>query len=113
MLRRAFQTRPYNWEALLAPVLQAYRSKISESTGFTPYSLAFGRGMRLPIDFGTSLPEPLRDIRTLARETAEDLEWCYRIAKEITGFSHRRAENRYNEPTLDKTYRHGALVRVV
>ena len=113
MLRRAVQKRPYDWEPLLAPKLQAYRSTISESTGFTPYTLAFGREMRLPIDFGTSLPELPRDIRPLARKTAEDLEWCYRIANEITGFSHRRAENRYNERTVDKTYRPGALVRVV
>ena len=113
MLRRAVQKRPYDWEPLLAPVLQAYRSTISESTGFTPYRLAYGREMRLPIDFGTPLPGPPRDIRTLARETAEDLEWCYRIAKKITGFSHRRAENRYNERTVEETYRPGALVRVL
>ena len=81
MLRRAAQKRLYDWEPLLAPVLQAYRSTISESTGFTQYRLAFGREMRLPIDFKAPLPEPPRDIPTLAREIAEDLEWCYRIAK--------------------------------
>ena len=69
--------------------------------------------MHLPIDFGAPLPQPPRDIRTLASEIAEDLDWYYRIAKEITAFSHRRAENRYNERTVDKTYRPGALVRVV
>ena len=81
MLRRAVQKLPYDWEPLLAPVLQAYRSTILESTSFTPYRLAFGREMLLPIDFGEPLPEPPRYIRTLAIEIAEDLEWCYRIAK--------------------------------
>ena len=81
MLRRAVQKRPYDWEPLVAPVLQAYRSTISESTGSTLYKLAFGREMRLPIDFKAPLPEPPQDIRTLASEIAKDLEWCYRIAK--------------------------------
>ena len=74
MLRRAVQKRPYDWEPLLAPVLQAYRSTVSEATGFTPFRLAFGREMRLPIDLGSPLPEPPSDIRTLAAETAEDLK---------------------------------------
>ena len=46
-------------------------------------------------------------------KTADDLEWCYGIAKQITGFSHRRAENRYTKRTVELTYRPGALVRVV
>ena len=83
MLRRAVQKRLYDWGPLLAPVLQAYLSTISKSTCFTPYRLSFGREMRLPIDFGTPLLKPPRNIRTLARETAEDLEWCYQIAKEL------------------------------
>jgi len=74
MLRRAVQKRPYDWEPLLAPVLQAYRSSVSQATGFTPHRLAFGREMRLPVDFGTPLPEPPRDVRTYANDLAEDLE---------------------------------------
>ena len=72
-MRRAVHRKPYDWESLLAPVLQAYRSSVSEATGFTPYRLAFGRETRLPVDLGTPLPEPPRDLRTLAAELAEDL----------------------------------------
>ena len=39
MLRRAVQKKPYEWEPLLAPVLQASRSTVSEAIGFTPYRL--------------------------------------------------------------------------
>ena len=77
MLRRAVQKRPYDWEPLLA-VLQAYRSTPSKSTGFTPSRLVFGREMRLPVDIGTPLPEPPRDIRTYANIVSEDLEWAYK-----------------------------------
>ena len=102
MLRRAIQRRPYEWEFLLAPVLQAYRSTVFEDTGFTPYSLAFGREMRLPIDFGTPMPEPPRYVRTLAAELAEDLEWSYKVARETLGHAHMRAENRYNESVVER-----------
>ena len=94
MLLRAVQKRPYDWEPLVAPVLQAYRSTISECMGFTPHRLAFGREMRQLIDLGTPLPDPPRSVRTLAAEIAEDLEWSYRIAREIIGFNHRRAQAR-------------------
>ena len=86
MLRRAVASRPYDWEPLFPTVLQAYRSTVSESTGFTPHRLVFGREMCLPIDFGSPLPEPPRSVRTQANTLAEDLEYSYRIAREVTGF---------------------------
>ena len=82
MLRRAVQKRPYDWEPLLPAVLQAYRSTPSESTGFTPHFLAFGREMRLPVDFGSPLPEPARDVRSYGSLLAENLEWAYGVARE-------------------------------
>ena len=113
MLRRAVLKRPYDWEPLLPTVLQAYRSSITESTGFTPFRLAFGREMRLPIDLGSPTPDPPREIRTFAAELAEDLEWSYRVAREVIGLGHRRAESRYNERVVAKQYKPGVLVRVL
>ena len=69
--------------------------------------------MRLPINLGTPLPEPLRDILTMAAGVAENLEWSYQIAREIIGFGHRRAESRYNERMVENQYKQGILVRVV
>ena len=113
MLRRAVQRRPYDWEPLLAPVLQTYRSTISESTGFSPFRLAFGREMRLPVGFGTPMPDPPRDVRTLAAELTEDLEWSYRVAREVIGLGHRRLENRSNKHLVERTYPVGSLLRVL
>ena len=113
MLLRAVQKRPYDWEPLLSPMLQAYRSTISESTGFTPFRLVFGREMRLPIDFGSPLPEPHRNIRKLAVELTENLEWAYKLARVTIGHGHRRAENRYNKRVFEKLYSPGSLVRVI
>ena len=113
MLRRAVQRRPYDWESLLAPVLQSYRSSVSKATGFTPHRLAFGREMRLPVDLGLPLPEPPRDARTFAAELAENLEWSYKVAREIIEHRHKRAESRYNERVVKRVYQPGCLVRVL
>ena len=79
MLRRAVQKRPYDWEPLLTAALHPYRSTPLESTGFMPSRLVFGREMRLPVDIGTPLHEPPRDIRTHANILSEDLEWAYNV----------------------------------
>ena len=83
ILRRAVQKRPYDLEPLLSAVLQAYRSTPTETTGFMPSRLVFGREIRLPIDIGTPLPEPSRDIRTYANIISEELEWAYKVAREV------------------------------
>ena len=113
MLRRAIQKRSYDWKTLLSPLLQAYRSIVFEATGFMPYRLAFGREMRLLIDLGTPLPEPPRDILTMAAKFAENFEWSYQIAREIIGLGHRYAESRYNEKMVEKQCKPGSLVRVL
>ena len=77
-------------------MLQSFRSTISEATGFTPYRLAFGCEMRLPVDVGTPLPEPPRDVRTFAADLAEEFKWSYKVAREVIGHGHRRADCAYN-----------------
>ena len=88
MQRHAVQKRPFDWESLIAPVLQSYRSTITEATGFTPYRLVFGREMRLPVDVGTPLAEVPLDVRTFASKLAEDLEWSYKVAREVISHEH-------------------------
>ena len=69
--------------------------------------------MRLPIDLGSPLPEPPRDVRTFAAELAENLELYYKVAREIIGHGHKRAESRYNERVVERAYQPGCLVRVL
>ena len=59
------------------------------------------------------LPEPPRDLRTFASELAEDLEWFYRIAREVIMHKHKRAESRYNERVVERVYQPGCIVRVL
>ena len=41
--------------------------------------------MSLPNEFGTPLPEPTQDIRSMAAEVAENLKWSCQIARDIIG----------------------------
>ena len=113
MLRRAVKKCPYDWAPLLAPVLQAYRSSIFEATGFTPHRLTFGREMSLPVDFGTPLPEPVRNLHSFAIDLADQLEWAYRLSRKVIGLGHKRAQVRHNERVVQKQFVPDALVRVV
>ena len=56
-----------------------------------PSRLVFGREMRLPVDIGTPLPEPPCDIRKYTNILSEDLEWAYKVAREVIGTQHKRA----------------------
>ena len=60
--------------------------------------------MKLLIDFATFLPEPQFDVLSLAGNLANDLEWSYRIAREIIGDNYRRGETRYNERVVEQFY---------
>lgn len=102
MLRSAVQRKPYNWEPLLPAVIKAYRFTLSVATEFTIYRLVFYRKMRLLIDVGTPPPEPPRDIRMYANLLLEDLEWCYRVVREVTGLENRCCEARYNERVIER-----------
>ena len=69
--------------------------------------------MRLPIDIGTPIPEPPRDIRTFANSLVKNLEWLDRATRKTTGLQHRRSEARDNEHLVEHLYTPGALVRVL
>ena len=73
----------------------------------------FCREMSFPINFGSPLLDPPCDIRTLAVELTENLEWSYNFARETIGYGHRKAETRYYELIVEKLYSLGSLVRVI
>ena len=69
--------------------------------------------MRLPVDIGTPLPEPSRDICRYANILFEDLKWAYKVASEVIGTQHKRAETRYNDHVVEKLFKPGVFVCVV
>ena len=110
MLRKAATGRPDDWEKLLPAVLMAYRSTPSETTGYTPFYLVFGREMRLVVDYGTPFPDPPATFRNHSTKLISDLESTSEIARETTEPSHRTSEGSYNQRAVEKYYHPGDLV---
>ena len=50
MLATAASENPFDWEEHLRPLCMAYNTSVQSTTGFTPFSLMFGRQARMPID---------------------------------------------------------------
>ena len=69
--------------------------------------------MRCVVDLATPLPEPPRGVQTYAAKLAKDLEWSYKVAREIIGHGHKRAEDRYNERVVKRGYQPGRLMRIL
>ncbi|KAK3739259.1 hypothetical protein QZH41_000260 [Actinostola sp. cb2023] len=50
LLKPRIEDDPETWDQHLGPCMMAFRSSIHTSTQYTPYSLLFGREMRVPLD---------------------------------------------------------------
>ena len=111
MLRKAVSGRPDDWENYLPAVLMAYRSTPTESTGFTPYYLVYGREMRLGVDYGTPFPDPPATYKNHATKLISDLESAYELARETIRNNHNKSDLLYNKRAVEKYYKPGDLVR--
>ena len=82
-----------DWDLHLPTVMLAYRSSVQETTGATPFSLMFGREVRLPVDimFGTppSYPPPASPSE-YAHHLRERLHQAYRLVREHASAQQRR-----------------------
>ena len=50
MLRSCVDENQKDWDVLLPKILLGYRSRVHTTTGFSPFSLIYGREAMLPID---------------------------------------------------------------
>ena len=70
-----------NWPALLPSIMMAFRSSpCTESTGFSPFQLLFGKEMNLPIDT-TLIPKPT--LNANVKQYFEQLIGRLKVVKEI------------------------------
>ena len=92
MLRKAVQDHPDRWEQMLPAILLAYRITPSDSTGFTPFRLVFGREMRLGVDYVEPFPDMTINHSDFGCQLALDLENSHRIGLEFSGKRHKQAK---------------------
>ena len=79
LINRLVDNRVNSWESVVASAMLAYRSAVSDTTGFSPFYLMYGRNVKLP--FATLLQ---LDKVNFFEERLNNLSKAFKIAKELT-----------------------------
>ncbi|KAE8182340.1 hypothetical protein CF328_g8545, partial [Tilletia controversa] len=107
MLRHYVAIDQHDWDAKLAPLAMAYNSQRQESTGQTPFKLAFGRD---PVLF------PLREAVLAAGDrpqaTVAGLLAIHRDAQESAALARERQRRQYNDHHMKMEFNVGDAVMV-
>ena len=111
MLATAASENPFDWEEHLRPLCMAYNTSVQSTTGFTPFSLMFGRQARMPID--VMYGSPNEEEKSPSEHTAnlrERLESAYRRVREQMNQRLDRQKYFYNKKIHGKPYSIADLV---
>ena len=100
-----------NWDLQLGLTLMAYRSSVQSSTGFTPFSLVFGREMRVPLDimFGppptdsTTRAQSIQELRSI-------MQASYEKTRERMDAAHKRQQDYDDRMTVGSRFKIGEKV---
>ena len=86
MLATTAAERPFDWEEYLRPLCMAYNTSVQATTGYTPFSLMFGRQARMPNDLMYGTPDGVeKSPSQYASNLRSTLENAYRRVREQTG----------------------------
>ena len=96
----------------LPMLMMAYRSSQHETTGASPYSLMFGRELRLPVDLMFGLPETETSPNTnqYALRLRERLEKAYHHTREHTRAQQHRQKDLYDQRACGNPFKMDDLV---
>ena len=107
MLATAVSDKPFEWEQHLRRLCFAYNTSIHPTTGFSPFSLMFGRQAHMPVDIalGTActVPEYVANLRT-------SLDAAYTRVRNQMGHHLEQQKIRYDAKTCGKPFEAGDLV---
>ena len=111
MLATAVVDRPFEWEQHLRRLCFAYNTSVHPTTGFSPFTLMFGRQARLPVDvaLGTS-PPPAATIPQYVARLHESLEFAYGCVRDKMGHQLQKQKTRYDAQTQGRPFKVGDSV---
>ncbi len=100
-----------NWDLHLPKLMFAYRTSVQETTRSTPFSLMFGREVKLPIDLMFPLPEqPPTSHTQYARLLKDHLQTSYEQVRKHMGVQQRRQKEVFDIKPGGAGYKVGDLV---
>ena len=87
MLRKIFTKFEMQWDKALPYILFAYREVLTETTGFSPFEMLYGRKIRGPLDILKETWEakemtPVSEVRYVQRVQQNAKVWYDRNARQ-------------------------------
>jgi len=95
-LTRLLREHSADWDQLLPQVAMAINSTIHESTGFSPFFLAHGVAMQLPVDLVLPPPTPYPAVTPYVDAVLHRFELAYALARTTLLGQTERAKRRYD-----------------
>ena len=102
-----------NWDEQLPAVAFAYRTSVQETTGFTPFSLMFGREARIPADIVYGTPQDDTRFNSAVDFVAarqDKLREAFEVVRQHLGTSAVRRKAAYDMRTRPHSYNIGDWV---
>ena len=101
-----------NWPSLLPSVMMAFRSTpCTESTGFSPFQLVFGREMNLPVDTSLVPKQTLAaDTQQFMQQLLGNLKIFKELATEKLKTGQEKAKDRHDVRAKEPTFKVGDKV---
>ena len=103
-----------DWTTKVQALTHAYNCTSTQSTGYSPYFLFYGREPRIPIDVEFGLPEPKHkeSMSSFVGQLKKTLEQAYSLAREIDKEQMARHKRYYDQKHKCMKVEPGDLVMV-
>lgn len=112
MLAAAVDDNPFEWESHLRRLCFAYNTSVYHTTGYSPFSLMFGRRARMPVEIalGTAATSPTTTVPDYVVKLQTSLETAYSYVRERMGHRMEQQKKQYDTKTNGQPYACGDLV---
>lgn len=111
MLATAVIDKPFNWEEHLPCLCSAYNTSVHPTTGYSPFTLMFGRQARLPTEIALGTPNPPPTMVTqYADNLCKSLDFAYECVRKRMGHQLGKQKTQYDTRVHGQPFQVGDLV---